>query len=66
MRAASYSSCGMPCMPPSAITIMNGKPSQTLATMQASNACAASPSQLTGASDATTRAASQAAETAAP
>ena len=35
IRAASYSSCGMPCMPPSAITIMNGKPSHTLATMQA-------------------------------
>ena len=36
-------------MPPSATIIMNGKPSQTLAVMQASKACAASPSQLTGA-----------------
>src|SRR3954465_10611954 len=48
MRAASYNSCGIPCIPPSAITIMNGNPSHTLATMQASNACVASPSQFTG------------------
>ena len=38
MRAASYSSAGMPCRPPRAMTIMNGKPSQTLAMMQAANA----------------------------
>ena len=30
MRAASYSSCGMLCRPPSAMTMMNGKPSQML------------------------------------
>src|SRR5262249_47615515 len=48
IRAPSYNSCGIPFIPPSAITIMNENPTQTLATMPASNARSGSPSQFTG------------------
>ena len=37
-RAASYSSCGIDCNPPSAITIINGNPNQMFVNMQAVNA----------------------------
>ena len=38
MSAASYSSRGMLCRAPSAITIMNGNPSQTFVMITAQNA----------------------------